>query len=341
MVPGNLPSWERVVRSHAIPAADAYGIAAAAERVRAPQAQVGYRLYWMRQGFLASREVCATPDGYLVVGRHTQCDVVLDDERAVSLRHVLVRASSLDDGFPSLSVLDLRTTDGFELSDGTKQRSIVATGPLVFRVGIHAIVALPSAGRLLEALPEPQVSPPEASPPSPGAHARPSPSPPSPASPASPASRAASRAVSRITLMPASVDLSRRTSTSPFEPAPYSAGPGAEPYAYEVMLAAHDGRRAVVRLTASDVDQGVLVGRSEKCVDAGLHALLGDNVSRVHVLLVREKGACRLYDVASTNGTYAGDDRVRCLRLDDEGSTVSLLRAGGVTLHWRALRRLH
>lgn len=320
------------MRTHAIPAADAYQIAVAADRLSAPQSQVGYRLYWMRQGFLASHELRATPDGYVVIGRHTQCEVVLDDERAVSLRHVLVRAGALDDGFPTLSVLDLRTADGFELSDGTKQRSIVATGPLVFRVGIHAIVALPSAGERRHALPEPRVSPPE--PPGPPAPLR-SPGPLRAPGPAP------SRPVSRITLMPASVDLARRTSTSPFEPAPLSAGPGAEPYAYEIMLAADDGRRAVVRLTVSDLERGVLVGRSEKCVDAGLHALLGGAVSRVHVLLVRERGACHLYDVASMNGTFAGHERVRSLRLHDHGTTVSLLRTGGVTLFWRALRTSH
>jgi hypothetical protein len=292
--------------------------------------------------------VPATPDGYVVIGRHTQCDVVIDDERAVSLRHVLVRCTSTDDGEPILSVLDLRTNECFELSDGTKQHSIAATGPLVFRIGIHAIVALPSSGGYPDHLPMPHVdreyarslTPPD----------RPKvimqdavqPSPPAPAPGSRPQSQLygpPSRAVSRITLMPMSVDLSQRRSVWPGEPAPFSAVPGGAPYLYEIALEPHGNsrRRAIVRLTGADLDHGVLIGRADKCVDEGLRAILSENISRVHVLLVRDKGVCRLYDIASMNGTYVGNGKVRCIPLADEGTTVTLLRAGGATLTWKSL----
>ncbi|MEA2750513.1 MAG: hypothetical protein QOI41_4656, partial [Myxococcales bacterium] len=51
----------------------------------------------------------------------------------------------------------------------------------------------------------------------------------------------------------------------------------------------------------------------------------------------REKGACHLYDCASLVGTYANHQRVRCLPLDDGGTSVQLASSAGVTLHWRAL----
>lgn len=359
MLPQHLPNWAHVVRHHAIRATDAYEIAVAADRARPAQADVGYRLYWMRQGFLASHEVPATPDGYVVIGRHTQCDVVIDDERAVSLRHVLVRCTSTDDGEPVLSVLDLQTNEGFELSDGTKQHSIAATGPLVFRIGIHAIVALPSSGGYPDHLPMPHVDrepqrPPEAARPRgatseerakapmhrPNVVMQDAMSPPAPPSP-KPQSElvARSRAVSRVTLMPMSVDLSQRRSVWPGEPAPFSAVPGGEPYLYEIALEPHGNsrRRAIVRLTGADLDHGVLIGRADKCVDEGLRAILSENISRVHVLLVRDKGICRLYDIASMNGTYVGNGKVRCIPLADEGTTVTLLRSGGATLHWKSL----
>ena len=95
---------------------------------------------------------------------------------------------------------------------------------------------------------------------------------------------------------------------------------------------------AGVRLTKADLEHGVLIGRADKCVDEGLRSILGASVSRVHVLLIREKGACHLYDCASLVGTYANGQRVRCLPLDDGGTTAQLASSSaGVTLHWRAL----
>jgi FHA domain-containing protein len=94
---------------------------------------------------------------------------------------------------------------------------------------------------------------------------------------------------------------------------------------------------AGVRLTKSDLEHGVLIGRADKCVDEGLRSILGTTVSRVHVLLIREKGACHLYDCASLVGTYSDGQRVRCLPLDDHGTTAQLASSAGVTLHWRAL----
>lgn len=105
---------------------------------------------------------------------------------------------------------------------------------------------------------------------------------------------------------------------------------------YEVILES-DTRRVGVRLSNADLDHGVLIGRADKCVDEGLRSILGGTISRVHVLLIRENGACHLYDIASLVGTYAHGQAVRCLELNDVGSVVQLATRGGVTLHWRAL----
>ena len=107
---------------------------------------------------------------------------------------------------------------------------------------------------------------------------------------------------------------------------------------YEVILE-KPGRRVGVRLSAADLEHGVLIGRSEKCVDARLLEMLGGTISRVHVLLIREEGCCHLYDVASLVGTFADGARVRCLPLADEGTSARLAARGGVTLHGRALGR--
>lgn len=328
MVPGTelMRAWQQRAKVRALSPSEAYTLAVAADRVREPQAEVGYRLYWMGDSVMGSMDVVAQPSGYVVVGRHGSCDVVIDaDERVISLRHVLVRAASLDDGFPVISVLDLQTSAGFELSDGSKQRSVAATGPVVFRIGAYSFVALPSTGRYPDELPVPFVERGELAPhriapkailnvvaAAPEAHGPPP---------------------SRITVLPYSVVMSERRSVVPVQ--------SHEPHVptgegYEVMLETPQRRVGVV-FSKADLDHGVLIGRADKCVDEGLRSILGGTISRVHILLIREKGACHLYDVASLVGTYARGRRVRCLELCDLGSVVQLASSAGVTLHWRAL----
>jgi hypothetical protein len=328
VVPVDLTAWRARASLRALPAKQAYAMALDADRARDRQPVVGYRLYWLSDVLLGTIDVPAEPSGYAVIGRHGSCDVVLDDERAVSLRHVLVRAASLDDGFPVLSVMDLQTSAGFELSDTSRQRSIAATGAVVFRVGTHSIVALPSTGKLDDALPVPVVEAGDLAPhravavrlkEAPAAAPSKGPSP------------------SRITLLPESVDFARRRSVVPMVPAtPAERAAPVPGEDYEVILE-KPGQRAGVRLSAADLEHGVLIGRSEKCVDESLLALLGGTISRVHVLLIREKGSCHLYDVASLVGTFAEGARVRCLPLADDGTSVQLAGRGGVALHWRSL----
>jgi hypothetical protein len=312
--PAMARAWQEQAKKKALSPRDAYAMALEADRLRGPQAEVGYRLYWMSDMVLGSQEIYARPSGYAVVGRHGSCDVVLDeDERVVSLRHVIVRAASLDDGFPVISVLDLQTSTGFELSDGSRQRSVAATGPIVFRIGTCSLVALPSSGRFPSELPVPVVEAGDLAPHrvaavrmalrNVGAPAR-----------AASAQRSDRTPASRITLLPHSVILSERPSAGPLvRPADYVlTGEG-----YEVILESRTSPAvplsAGVRLSMADLEHGVLIGRAEKCVDEGLRSILGTTISRVHVLLIREKGACHLYDC------------------------VQLASSAGVTLHWRAL----
>lgn len=253
--------------------------------------------------------------GHVVIGRHTSCDLVLREE-TVSLRHVLVRAWLLDDGLPVLSVLDLDSGIGFELSDGSRQRAVVATGPVVFRISTTSIVAIPSGEPLSDELAPPLVRWADL-----GGYA---------VDPrAGPAASAASRARSgRITAVPWSGSLSR----SPAGRAAASVGGG-----FEMLLEA-DRLRASVRLSERDVDHGILVGRDPRCVDAGLRAVLDAGVSRVHALVIRERDGVRLYDIASTNGMTDGVRPVRSMTLDDAGTRAQLGGSRVTTITWRALR---
>jgi len=270
----------------------AYAVAVAADRVR-EEPNAGYRIYWMADGRFGSFDVPLDPSAFVVIGRHAMCDIVLDGDPTIALRHLLVRASRLDDGCPRLSVVDLHTHIGFEVNGARQERSMALTGPVAFRVGAYALVALPAGEALPPALPQPSQS--RALIPHPYRDAP----------------------VSSITLLPRAIQLGESVSSS--------MGAG-------WTLTLHGARgSAALRLSALDLELGVLVGRAPKCADA-LRGVLHDGISRVHLLL--RKGVA--YDLASTQGTYTFHQRVRSVPLDDEGVDLRMGTISPVFLRWRA-----
>jgi hypothetical protein len=271
------------IRSPAPDLHAAYEVAAAAERSRHDRA-VGYRLYFLADGRFGSVDVPTDPMSFLVVGRHAMCDLVLDLDPTIALRHLLVRAARLDDGCLRLSILDLHTHIGFETSSGLSSRSISATGPIALRVGAYAIIALPSGDALPEKLPEPACA---------AALVQPKHHP----------YRDAASPPSSLTLLPPAMELG----TSAAGHATFTV----------TLFGAHGS--ASVNLSALDLELGVLVGRAPKCA-AALRYVLNDGISRVHVLLRRRVA----YDLVSTQGTYVHARRIRATTFDDETSEIRL-----------------
>ncbi len=269
----------------------AYAVAVAADRVR-EEPNIGYRLYWLADGRFGSFDVPLDPTAYLVIGRHAMCDLVLDDDPTIALRHLLVRASRLDDGCPRLSVVDLHTNIGFEVNGARQERSMALTGPVAFRVGAYALVALPAGEALPAELPRPSQS--RALVPHPYRDAP----------------------ISSVTLLPRAIQLGETNVTH-----------GSN---WTLTLQSARGS-ASMRLSALDLELGVLVGRAPKCADA-LRSVLHDGISRVHLLL--RKGVA--YDLASTQGTYTFHHRIRSVPLDDEGVDLRMGTVGPVFLRWRA-----
>lgn len=281
---------------------EAYALAIAADRAR-PPLDAGYRLYWVGSDTLGSRDVGANAS--VIVGRHTNSDVVLAGDPSNSLRHLLVRATLLDDGAPVLRVLDLRTAVGFDLSDGTFARSIVASGPVAFRVGLHTLVALPAGTSLPDALPEPTCERAEE---------------PRPVVPLPAALARSAASHSRVTLQPAARFVTERLTFS---------GSAAD---CAITLSSARGR-ARVFLSNRDLESGVLIGRANQCVDGGLRSVLGNEISRVHLLLLRDRGVTTAFDTASTQGSYLEGRRLRASEMKD-GATLTLAASSPVHLAW-------
>ncbi len=288
--------WLGVSIDQAPKLSTAYSVAVATERVRNEPAP-GYRLYWMASGRFGSCDVPINPMAYVVVGRHSFCDVVLDGDPCIALRHVIVRATRLDDGCPRLSVIDLHTNTGFELGDGRHERSMAVTGPVAFRIGAYAIVALPGGETLPEALPEPVCMR------------------------ALVAHPYRDAPVSSITLLLAPLELGANSTA--YGPVPSGDG---------LCLVLNGSRgSATARLSPTDLELGVLVGRAPKC-NAAFHGVLDNGISRVHLLLRRNVA----YNLASTQGTYIFGRRIRST-LVTEGMEIGLGAVNTVRMHVHVL----
>jgi FHA domain len=279
----NAPSAER-----------AYKIALAAHRARDLNASV----CWLTDQAMASRDLA--DDGHFVIGRHTECDAILEKDATVSLRHLLVRVTHSTDGAPGLSILDLRTEAGFLLSDGTPQRSIETTGPVVLRVGVHTIVAIPR-GPWPDELPTPEIVGTTEVPKIAARRVR------------------EARSVSRITMNTGVRHVTERASVAGDD--------------WELELESARAK-AAVWISNTDLGNGVLIGRAERCVDEGLRRALDLDVSRVHALLLRTGDETRLFDLASTQGTYVDGHKIRSVVMES-GAHVTLAKRNKVDLRWR------
>ncbi len=304
---------------------DAYMVALGIHRTHPCASNAAYRLYCIDASGVRFLDVLAEPSSRLVIGRHTRCDGVLEADETVALRHLLVRCARLDDGCARLSVIDLRTHQGFDLSDGTTQRSIWATGPLALRLSTYALIALPTGCTLPDALPRPLCQ--RLGAPPPWGRWRRAPAP-SPAPGSNPAMRGPA---SRVLVLPETIMLSERV----WAPAGQQAhGDARGAPRYEVSLRVGN-RGASVWLSEGELESGVLVGRAPRCLDERFREMLTLGVSRTHLLLLREGGRSLAYDVASSQGTFERGLRVGFAVLADEGTSLALGTSTGAWMFWR------
>ncbi len=272
----------------------------------------GYRIFVVFRENVRAIDLPASPDAYMILGRHTHCDVVLDVDPTIALRHLLVRAIVQPDGTVGVRILDLQTTLAFHVDDGGPCRSIFAIGPIAVRLGPYAIVALPlDKVGLPPALPKPTLSRATSM---------------QLAVQGGPYRAAAAKGTgafrsSHITILPSAPSL---------EDLPLANARAG----YGRVTLDGTGRMASIEVPEAELDAGILLGRALKCKDEGLRSMLDLSISRAHLLLLREDGRTCAFDLSSTRGTYAYGARVRRVLLPDTGATLSLADPHGLRLHW-------
>lgn len=264
-----------------------------------------------------------------LVGRHGMCDVYLDSDPYLSLRHLCVLIHPLPEdprADPRFRVLDLRTATAFSDERGRKLEALEAEGPLFIRCGEHALFILPTSE---EEDPWPE----------------------------DPRSGWAC-VPERVYLddAPAEPDrwLRRRLRAlwgdeSDHERSPRRRrtivqtirGPAraqrkllaeGDEVIGELEVSSSDGRTRMLvgRATARE---GVLLGRYERCDNDGLPVLQNGRISRVHLLLIEIAGGLYAIDAASSNGVWCGPEEVRVAAL--RGGTTLSLGEGLARLEWR------
>jgi hypothetical protein len=282
----------------------------------------GFRLFWGRKHDVAWRDLPATDGSHAIVGRHPCCQIRLADDREISLRHLLATAHLLDDGAVALRLINLRASLPFFLDDDTPRWSLVAAGPVVLRLGSYVLVGVPVGAGAASRLPNHRFRE------LPSYHKTEAPAlSPSPLRAAAPAAagprRAQSEEISHITISPRITDIGAVSESSPTD-------------AFAQLTVQGDGAGAQVGISEADLRLGVLIGRSEKCLDRGVTAILSKNISRAHLLLLREETRTCAYDLGSTNGTRVDGVEASWVVLP-RSTTLELGQGDVIRLRWREL----
>lgn len=281
-----------------------------------------------------------------IVGRHGQCDLFLEGDGALSLRHLVVVVDPLASwdapgaGGPGTwdvryRLIDLRTSTGFRDEGGRQLEAATVEGPAFVFIGRYALYCFPTgdvdawpedAPAAIAALPERLYEDERDAEPDRwrrGRHAR------GPRDRWAEGSRVGddegfdSRRSSSIT---------RVTSTSgPARARVDELGVGDE------LLGTLEVQSRLgqdeVRVGAGGAARGLLLGRYSRCDTAGATSLSLEKISRVHLLVVRIAGELWAIDTASTNGVASGGTGVRVHRLQ-AGDELSLADGAGA-VRWR------
>ncbi len=250
----------------------------------------------------------------LTIGRHSHCGLRLPAD-TLSLRQLVAHAlCEAADAAPAIQLWDLNTAQPFITEDGQPNAAVLAEGMLYAAVGPYALLFIPTRG---------------------------------PSEPPWPA-----RAEEAWAALPPREFLERRTpNAARLQHFKRARSRGADHYtpisrvepllllgqaedsqeAWGELVLRCGGRRERHRLSLARLEQGVLLGRYERC---GIPLTDVVPLSRVHLILVRMGEDVLAIDTGSTNGTWRGPTKIETTTLDDSDS---LMLAVDLKLQWRRL----
>lgn len=281
-----------------------------------------------------------------IVGRHGHCDLYLEGDPALSLRHMAIVVAPLRAGetSPQVSfrVVDLRTRSAFSDEHGRRLESVTAEGPTFLAAGSHALFVVvsgedpvwpESAAEAWKCIPERVYLDERDAEPDRWRRRRKLAVPahveePTDGGPAfaegtgvvdvaepgvAPAAEPAGDP-GRITLV--------RTQPGPARARVSLLGDDDREIGAMTLAAKGGAQRIAVGERAAEA--GILLGRYERCDTHGASVVSHHGISRVHLLVLAVGDALYAIDTGSTNGTYrdGSDAEVRITRLDDATELV-------------------
>jgi hypothetical protein len=260
----------------------------------------------------------------LVIGRHTECGLRLKAD-TIALRQLVAHMEPVSSSAaPVIRLWDLHTDHPFHTEDGQPNAAVIATGTLYASVGEYALLFIPTLGPAKTPWPANAEEAWKALPPREFIDRRT----PKAASPGhSPRRRPDGR--------PYETDISRvrelhdRSSISRVGPLLMLGEDVAPEKALGVLVLERDLKVSKHYLTREHLDQGVLLGRYDRC---GIQMAKLEGISRVHLLLVLSGEQVLAVDTASTNGTHHGAKKIETATLEDR---ASLQLAANVRIQWR------
>jgi hypothetical protein len=256
----------------------------------------------------------AAPE-FVIVGRHTECDLRLASDDAVSLRHLFVGVRRAGQEL-RVRLSDLATGAGFCTENGDSCAALSADGAAFVSVGRYRLFFLPtgalaplpwgsSAAETWGAIPERVYLD----------------------------LRTAIRAEASAPRVRLVAPPERRSIATQIidPPRPLRQArplPGARGSRAGSLVLAAGNASEQYEVYSADLERGLLVGRYDRCA----FGADDDRLSRVHLVLVRHGDELWAIDTASSNGTTARGARVRQVNL--RGPT-ELFLGQAVSLTWR------
>lgn len=255
----------------------------------------------------------AAKPNVITIGRHSMCDLCLEGDPSLSLRHLAVVVEPMSEwarhgGDLRFRVIDLRTQLAFEDEDGRKLEGVVAEGPIFLRCGSFALLFLltgdetdwPQDGEEAWSFIPPRVYLDETVA-APERHNR------------KPRARTPRRglpvdAANTAGAERASVTRVQRTGAAWRLQADLVRE--GEPALGTLHIRTKGGSQSIT-IGPHAAGEGILLGRYERCDASDATVLTDPNISRVHLLLLMVGKSVYAADVASTNGTWRAEAVVR------------------------------
>lgn len=237
-----------------------------------------------------------------IIGRHGMADLFLDGDPSLSLRHLLVILHPLIPGEDGrFRLVDLRTAGAFMDENGRRLEALEAEGPLFVACGRYAIFFLPTGDELpwpddpedgWECIPDRVYLDDTIAEPDRWQRRKRK-------------GRAGAAPLKGRTLV--------QTFRGPLRACRKLLEEGETPLG-ELAITSRDGANTILIGPAS-ADEGILLGRYERCDTEGLPVLSSGSISRVHFLMIRIAGRIYAIDAASTNGVFVDRQEVRLVEL--------------------------